>query len=1046
MAFVPLFCRSHYSPRGVASCADLVRRARSLGYTSLGLCDEATLAGCQEFDAACKANGLRAIFGCRLHVDGFILTGRRFPVDLLIESEQGFRNLVRILTQYHDLKERGEELPKKLSLKGRTAGLWTVLPPDGELTELARRNDRPALEKHLDFAREYFGAALAIGVDAAGDEPTNRAKTGEILRDLADFAKLPCLAAPRIFFPEPSDAPAYEFLRNPEGAPERGWEPPANEKDLPALFSEADMIARFPPEDEAVHGSGEIARRCAWRPTVNRRIIPVQDFERGFDPNSYLFDLVIRGAAERYGEISEEIRQRINREFEEIKTGNLTAFLLLQRQITGFLDEQKIARGMGRGPVVSSVLAYCLGITRIDPMQYHLAAQPLASETETYPPIRIEIPSNSAPKVLNWLKGVFGENHVAQIGRRQEIRRDQMIHELAIWAGMTEEELQLALREKLRRRSAGAAQRLHEMVEARHWKRWRDPSFLSDLAVHLTPRPRTLVPSPGRWTLSTEPLEFVFPTVRFPGGERVTDLGEAALDQLGGPRLEFVPHHLLNLLERARLGAAGRGRGAILSQIELDDRPALDLICRGETLGIPPLENVTVKCLLRKHRPANIMQLLKVKTEASRGREGEKPRELTEELPDSLLSYQLAWFKANDPVAFYAGALSSVAEIGEDPTVIVRAIRRAGIEILPPDINLSGPLCSVFGEKIRLGLLMVRHLGEKALEEILSVRLGGGFNSLAEFCAGVSPQAINLRLLQNLIGAGAFDSFSSNRAQMASLVSRLYRKQRAVAGGDGETEGQNSLFDLTPLQHEPNTDPQMEAGVLPPWDLPTQARHEREALGFSLSADPMARFANTLKALKPLSPEGVTHRMTGRIIRVAGLIASVDGEGPLAGSDGAQVVDLEGTAVCLAPNLARVCRHALVRGEAVLVIGQVDTREGYTRILADGLWRLEDIEEQAAKVHLVRLDLAGENKPTLKHLTTLARQFRGSSKIEMVHYPLPKGLSYRILNRQKVFFCSPFYQGLCKILSKECVELFDARGEPLGIALARERNVEIEEK
>ncbi|MBI3735033.1 hypothetical protein HY256_00780, partial [Candidatus Sumerlaeota bacterium] len=706
-------------------------------------------------------------------------------------------------------------------------------------------------------------------------------------------------------------------------------------------------------------------------------------------------------------------------------------------------DEEKIPRGVGRGVTVASILAYCLGITRLDPIQYRLAYQPLAGERETFPSIRVEIPSNAAPKVIQWLKSTFGESHLAQIGRWHELRREQMIEELARWAGMTEDETRMAMEEKSRRRAPGAAQRLREEAESRNWKRWRNPGFLSDLATRMSPRPKALVPAAGRWTISAEPLEYVFPSLRLQGSTgRVTDIGEAAIDRLGGPRVEFVPHHLLNLLDRARAGAMGTGAGEDFQQLAMEDRATFELISRGDTLGIPPLESITVKSLLRKHRPVNILQLMKIKTDANKGRPSDKHKDLTDELPDMLLSVQLAYFKVHHSHAFYAAGLSSAAEIGEDLSILVREIRRRGIEVLPPDINLSGPLCTVFRGKIRLGLLMIRHLGEKALEEILSVRLGGGFNSLAEFCSGVSSRAVNLRVLQNLISAGAFDRFDQSRARMSSIITKLNRKHNNFTNEHGSHDGvQATLFDLSDMDQGPSREDHG-LGEEPTWDFLTRVRREEEALGFNLMVDTMSKFPKTIEALRPIEADTVTHRYAGKLVKVIGLIDGVETDGPFIGDEVGAIIDVDGLAVSLNPRLAKVCGPVLRRGERAMALGEVNVTDGFTRVDALGVWRLRDLEEQSSKVARVRLCLRGENRTTLKHLIAVCKLYQGGTELELVDYPSGRGFTYRILARQRVFFCSPFFQGLCKILPMNQIELYAANGELLSIATAREKDSE----
>ncbi len=1025
-----------------------MKRARALGYAAVGLCDDATTAGFHEFDEACREEGVRPIFGCRIMADGLLTSGRQFPLDFLIENEAGYRSLARILTQYHDMRERESGLPRRLSLKGKTMGLWTILPPDGELAEIVSRGEPSEIESYVKLALEYFRPQLAIGVTAQAKTESGEGETDipQRLRELADFIEIPCLASPRFYMADPSDAPAYEILKSPSGPVERGWKPPENEHSLPCLFSESEILSHFTEGDDSPHESGEIARKCSWRPTVNRRIIPIPDFERGFDPNSYLFDLVIRGATERYGEIGDQVKSRINREFEEIKSRNLAPFLLLYRQVIQYLDKERIPRGVGRGAAVASILSYCLGITRLDPIHYRLAYQPFAGEQETYPPIRIEIPSSAAPRLIQWLKATFGENHVAQIGRRHECRREQMISELAAWAGMTDDERKMAVIEKSKRRSTGAAQRLRDEAESKHWKRWRNPAFLSDIAVRMSPRPKELAPHAGHWTLSAEPLEYVIPTVRLPGSEeRMTDISAEAVDRLGGARIEFVPHHLLNLLERARACAVQTGSGDDFADIPLDDRATFDLISRGDTLGIPPLEGITLKTLLRKQRPMSILQLLKAKSDAKQGLSEAKASDLTDELPDALLSVQLAYYKTHYPEAFYAASLSSAAEMGEDPTILIREIRRAGIEILPPDINLSGPLCTVFGGKIRLGLLMVRHLGEKAMEEILSVRLGGRFNSLAEFCAGVSSRAINLRVLQNLIGAGAFDRFEQSRALMSSMVASMHRKSENENDETSHVEAQ-TLFDMSSLESVRTNKTELTPGAEPTWDFQTRVRKEKEALGFNLMTDPMTRFPKVIQSLSPLEPRQVTPRMTGKRLRIIGLIRQVDAAGALINGQGGLLIDLEGLAVRANATLARLGLHTLKPGNAILVLGSASYNDGSMIFEASGIWGLDDLEKQASQVGRIRLNLNGENRATLKHLVGLCKDYAGESEVEIDQYPGTKGWTYRSLARRKTLFCSPLYQGLCKILPADRIELFGQNGEPLAIATHRdagEKNSEI---
>jgi len=214
MTFVPLFCESHYSPHGVSSCADLARRARALGYGTLGLCDEGTFAGYREFDEECRDHGIRPVFGCRLRLDGLVARDEKFPIDFVIETEQGYRNLVRLMPMAR-AGHGGPGAPRRQTLKGRTTGLRVVIPPDGELSELIRRQDRAATEKFLKTAIDTFRRSLVIGLPLSRRDPPSDSMLGR----LAAFTGAPAPLAPRIQFAQPADSPAYVHLSNPDGPP-----------------------------------------------------------------------------------------------------------------------------------------------------------------------------------------------------------------------------------------------------------------------------------------------------------------------------------------------------------------------------------------------------------------------------------------------------------------------------------------------------------------------------------------------------------------------------------------------------------------------------------------------------------------------------------------------------------------------------------------------------------------------------------------------------------------------------------------------------------
>ena len=705
--------------------------------------------------------------------------------------------------------------------------------------------------------------------------------------------------------------------------------------------------------------------------------------------------------------------------------------MLLSYQLALALDQRGISRGMGRGRMVASVLAYCLGITRIDPMQYKLVSRSLSTEGEGFPPVHVEVPESAVASVVQFLRDTQGEKHIAEIGRMQDLRRDQMIAELANWAGMTAEEKRLVHRERTRLRSAGAAQRLDEMAEANRSRRWRDAAFLGDVAARLAPRPRQWYATGDRYVLSGEPLENMLPLVAAQQGRPVTGIEEDAIGRMGMARIVFMPHQMLDILDKALQAARTQNPSLRYESIPLDDRATFDLISRGDTSGIPPLEGITIRAMLIRAAPRNLLQLLGVKTEHAAAT-AEHARELSDELPDVLLSYQCAYLKANYPLAFYGAAIDAMIERRLNPSTLVREARNAGFQVLPPDINFSDWGTTLHAGSIRLGLAAVKGFGRKAWENVHEVRSGGSFTSLEGFCEQVDMRLITSRLLRTLIAAGAMDGLDRSRAHLEEELNRMQSTLREQERQARRGIGQATLFELDEWEESNDAlegdGDVIDPGNMNPWE---KLRRESEALGFFLSIDPLERHRIVNEHLAPRRVEQLTPRMVGKPIRIAGLVCQVERKSPLIKNEGDVLVNLEGLLVRLPRAVAELSDFCLEEASEVLVIGKLLREDRIVALQAEGIWRLSDLEDQATKVSRVRLSLAGENKSTLKLLLEFARDFPGNTELELVEYPERMGWTYRRVARLKLFFCSPLYQGLCKILPFEAVQLYDAAGEPL---------------
>ncbi len=151
----------------------------------------------------------------------------------------------------------------------------------------------------------------------------------------------------------------------------------------------------------------------------------------------------------------------------------------------------------------------------------------------------------------------------------------------------------------------------------------------------------------------------------------------------------------------------------------------------------------------------------------------------------ALIAYRTAYLKANWPAEYMAALISSVMNTKDKVPFYVAACDEMGIEVLPPDVNVSAEDFRVVEEKIRFGLNAVKNVGESAVRSILAAREEGGpFSSIWDFCERVDPQLVNKRALESLVKSGALDS-TGRRAGGCSRCSRTPSRRAAVSTPTG---------------------------------------------------------------------------------------------------------------------------------------------------------------------------------------------------------------------------------------------------------------------
>ncbi|MEX2649160.1 MAG: DNA polymerase III subunit alpha [Alphaproteobacteria bacterium] len=240
----------------------------------------------------------------------------------------------------------------------------------------------------------------------------------------------------------------------------------------------------------------------------------------------------------------------------------------------------------------------------------------------------------------------------------------------------------------------------------------------------------------------------------------------------------------------------------------------------------------------------------------------------------AMVAYQTAYLKANHPVEFLAASMGFELANTDRLNLYREEAERLGIPLLPPDVNRSEASFSVDvgpdgAGTIRYALAAIKGVGAHAMEALVAERQRGGpFRGLGDFADRIDSRQVNRRQLESLARAGAFDGLLPNRAAALAAVEAVVG--RAGAATRERDAGQVSLFGDGPVA----APPPLTVPIVPDWSPAERLKHEHDAIGFYLSAHPLASYEVVLNGLKVVPAASIERRLAageGTEYRVAGV-------------------------------------------------------------------------------------------------------------------------------------------------------------------------------
>lgn len=622
--FVHLHVHSEYSLLdGACKISDLVEKAVQLKMSALALTDHGNMFGAIDFYEAAKSRGIKPILGYEAYVaqhsrlDKESKNGKEKlgHITLLAENNEGYRNLLKLTTSAYLEGFYYKPRIDKALLRTLSKGIICL---SGCMTSEINRyltNKRP--EEALNVAKEYRDI---FGPDHFFLEVQNNnlEQQAILVSGAAEIAKklgIPLVATNDIHYMNMDDATAHDALlcintgkhladvqRLRFGTNEFYFKNPQ------------EMYTIFQNLPEAIENTVKIADRCNVEMTFGKLHLPKFTPPQGMTNNAYLRKLCDEGATQKYGSITQNIRERLDYELKVIESTGFVDYFLIVWDFIHFAIEQRIP-ATGRGSGAGSLVAYVLKITNIDPIENDLLFERfLNAERISMPDLDIDFCAEGREKVIQYVRKKYGgDSNVAQIitfgtMKAKAVIRDVgrvmniPLSEVDKVAKLIPNTLNITLKQALEQEPALKAlydneKHIHELFDI--------SKKLEGLCRHASVHAAGIV-------ISDEPLTEYVPLAK--SGDVVTTqfYDEILVDKIGLLKADFLGVRKLTVIDKAlKLIRETTGNDIDLTKIPMDDKKTYELLSRGDVKGVFQVETSRgFRELLKKLKPGKFADIL----------------------------------------------------------------------------------------------------------------------------------------------------------------------------------------------------------------------------------------------------------------------------------------------------------------------------------------------------------------------------------------------------------------------------------------------------
>ena len=631
MSFTHLHLHTGYSLLdGSSKIPELVRRVKELGMDACAITDHGVMYGVIEFYKACKAEGIKPIIGCEVYV----APGSRFEkgkeksaerynhLILLAENDTGHKNLMKLVSRgftegfYYKPRVDYELLSEyHEGIIASSACLAGIVP-----TKLRNGDYEGAKEEAMRLQQIFGENNFFLELQDHGLSEQKFVNQG--LMRISSETGIPLVATNDCHYLYKEDAEAHDVLiciqtqKNVYDEDRMKYEGGQFYVKSP---EEMEEVFHYIPE--AIHNTEEIARRCNVEIEFGKYHLPQYPVPEGYTSLSYLNKLCEDGFKKRYEGVDADteasLRERLKYETDTISSMGFVDYFLIVWDYINFAKENHIAVGPGRGSAAGSIVAYCLGITGVDPIRYNLLFERfLNPERVTMPDIDVDFCVLRRQEVIDYVTEKYGREKVVQIVTFGTMAAKMVIRDVGRAldlpysfcdkvAKMIPNELKMNIEKALLINPD--LKRLYDEDE--------EAKKLIDLSRRLEGLPRHTSIHAAGVVISKREVDRYVPVSTSSDGAVTTQYTMETIEQLGLLKMDFLGLRNLTVIEKAvelvNRNRKKEGRDELdIEKIDMEDENIYLMISEGRTEGVFQLESPGMTSFMKKLRPDNIEDII----------------------------------------------------------------------------------------------------------------------------------------------------------------------------------------------------------------------------------------------------------------------------------------------------------------------------------------------------------------------------------------------------------------------------------------------------